>query len=452
MKIIIAGNGKVGQELTRQLSYEGHDLVVIDQNETTLEKSAELYDVMSLKGNCATMSTLKDAEIDNADLLIAATNADEINLLSCLTAKNINPSLHTIARVRTPEYLEQIYMMRENFGLSMAVNPEKAAAHEIFGLLQLPGFLKREVFAKGRVEIVEIRVQEGGLLENKSLSQMPKILGMKVLICTVVRGEEVFIPNGNTILKKDDHIYVTAPTHVLAKLLKTLGIITRKVKHAIIIGAGRVSFYLAQNLINAGVDVKIIESNETKCISFAQALPKACVICADGSSQDVLESEGINKTDALITLTGLDELNIIMSLYGSEKNVPFVITKVNRMESVSMLKNMNVGSIISPKELVSSQIVQYVRAMNNIKGASVAMHQIADGKAEALEFRVQENTLHKGEYLKDIKLKNNILLSCIVRAGKTEIPDGNSKFFNGDSVILITRRETPILSLNDIFE
>ncbi len=454
MKIIIAGNGKVGLALTSLLAHEGHELVVIDSSPDALGKSLNTVDVMTVTGNCATMLTLKAAQVEKADLVIAATNADEINLLCCLTAKRLNHSLHTIARVRNPEYMEQIFRMREVFGLSLAINPERAAAHEIFGLLQLPGFLKREVFAKGRVEIVEIKINEGSMLENKSLGQLPKILGsgIKVLVCTVVRGDEVFIPNGSSVLKKGDHIYVTAPTHILSKLMKKLEIITKKVKHATIIGAGRVSYYLASGLVAAGVSVKVIEIDHSKCIQFAKMLPNATVICADGSSQEVLESEGIGQTDALVTLTGLDELNVIMSLYASRRNVPLVVTKVNRMESVGMLKNLDVGSIISPKELSSTQIVQYVRAMENHTGAAVSMHYIADGKAETLEFRVNDETLHIGESLKDIKLKDNVLLSCIAHGGKTEIPNGNSKFAKGDSVIVVTNREVPILTLNDIFQ
>lgn len=452
MKIIIAGDGKVGLALTRQLAHEGHELVVIDSNQRVLEQSLHKCDVMTVQGNCATMSTLRNAKVEDAELLIAATSADEINLLCCLTARNMNPLLHTIARVRSPEYLEQIFSMQEDFGLSLTINPERAAAQEILRLLQFPGFLKRETFGKGRVEIVELRVQADGLLENVELSRLTQVLGCKVLVCAVVRGDHAFIPSGNDMLKKDDHIYVTAPTDVLSRLMKKLGIITKKTRHVTIIGGGRVSFYLAQNLLLAGVQVKIMELDSDKCMKLAKLLPEAAIICADGSSQEVLESEGLAQTDALVTLTGLDELNVIMSMYGSARGVPQVVTKVNRMESVGMLKNLDIGSIISPKELCSTQIVQYVRAMQNQTGAAIAMHHIADGQAEALEFRVDKETLFAGKPLKDIQLKQNVLISCITHGGHTVIPDGNSKFRNGDTVIVVTGRETPILSLNDIFE
>lgn len=452
MKIIIAGDGKVGLALTRLLSEEGHDLVTIDTNREVLERSAQLYDVMAVVGNCATMATLREANVEQADLLIAATSADEINLLCCLTARKLNPSLHTIARVRSPEYLEQLYLMREDFGLSMLINPEREAAKEIFRLLKIPGFLKRETFAKGRVEIVELRVLENSLLENVSLSRLPEVLsGCRVLVCAVIRGGKVIIPSGDTILRRGDHIYVTAPVAVLSELVKRLGIPQKKIRHAMLIGGGRVSYYLAQSLLGAGVRVKIIEQKPERCQQLASMLPRAYIIEGDGSSQSLLETEGIAETDALVTLTGLDEQNVIMSLYGSAEGVPNVITKVNRMESTGMLENLSVGSVVSPKELCCAHIVQYVRAMQNQTGAAVTLHRIADGRAEALEFVVHKNSRYIGEQLKDLRLKPNVLISCITHRGKTILPEGSSSFQVGDTVIVVTSREMPILQFNDIF-
>ena len=452
MKIIIAGDGKVGLALTRRLSEEGHELVAIDSNSRVLEQELERYDVLTVWGNCATMATLREAQIEQAELLIAATSADEINLLCCLTARKMNPNLHTIARVRSPEYYEQLFSMREEFGLSMTINPEHAAAQEIFRLLQFPGFLKRETFAKGRVEIVELRVLGGSLLENVALSHLPSALGCKVLVCAIVRGGNALIPTGNDVLRKDDHIYVTAPVAELSRLLKRLGITPKKTRHAMLIGGSRIGYYLAKKLVEAGVQVKIIEQNEQKCTEFAERLPGVSVIRADGSSQEVLDSEGLETTDALVTLTGLDELNVIMSLYGSVQGVPQIVTKVNRMESTGMLENLNVGSVVSPKELCSAGIVQYVRAMQNQTGAAVTVHLIAGGQAEALEFRVTEETMFRGVPLRDLQLKSNVLISCITHHGSTIIPDGDSRFELGDTVIVVTGREAPLLQLNDIFK
>lgn len=452
MKIIIAGDGKVGLALARQLSQEGHELVTIDSNREILERDAQFFDGMSVVGNCATMSTLREANVEQADVLIAATGADEINLLCCLTARKVNPSLHTIARVRSPEYIEQLYMMREDFGLSMIINPEREAAQEIFRLLQLPGFLKRETFAKGRVEIVELRILERSLLENVILNHLPHVLGgCRVLVCAVIRDGQAFIPTGDTMLRRGDHIYVTAPVAVLSDLMKLLGVTQKKIRHAMLIGGGRVSYYLAQSLIGAGVQVKIIEQNADRCMELAHMLPKAYIIEGDGSSQSVLEGEGIMETDALVTLTGIDEQNVITSLYGSAQGVPHVITKVNRIEFTSMLENLSVGSVVSPKELCSANIVQYVRAMQNQTGAAITLHRIADGRAEALEFVINKHSRYIGEPLRNLRLKRNVLISCITHKGKTILPDGNSVFQMGDTVIVVTNREQPILQFNDIF-
>lgn len=452
MKIIIAGDGKVGLALTRLLSQEGHDLVTIDTNRSVLERDMEEFDVISIVGNCAAMDTLREANVEQADVLIAATSADEINLLCCLTARRLNPTLHTIARVRSPEYTEQLYLMRKEFGLSLIMNPERQAAKEIFHLLQIPGFLKRETLAKGRVELVELRIKENSLLDNVILNHLPHVLsGCKMLVCVVVRDGRAFIPTGDTTLRRGDHIYVTAPAAVLSELMKKLGITQKKIRHAMLIGGGRVSYYLAQTLLGSGVNVKIIENNPNRCMELAHILPGASIIEADGSSQNVLESEGITETDALVTLTGLDEQNIITSLYGSSRGVPHVITKVNRMTTTGLLEDLPIGGVVSPKELCSTNIVQYVRAMQNQTGAAVTVHRIADGRAEALEFSVDKQTRYVGEPLKNLRFKKNVLMSCISHQGTIIIPDGHSSFQVGDTVVIVTTREEPILRLNDIF-
>ena len=418
MRIIIAGDGKVGLALTRLLSQEGHDLVTIDSNRAVLERDMQQFDVMTVVGNCATMATLNEAKVQQAEVLIAATSADEINLLCCLTARKMNPTLHTIARVRSPEYREQLYMMRGEFGLSLIINPEREAAKEIFRLLQLPGFLKRETFAKGRVEIVELRVLERSPLENVILNHLPHVLGCKVLY-----------------------------------LMKRLGITQKKIRHAMLIGGGRVSYYLAQMLIGADVHVKIIENNPQRSEQLAQMLPEAAIICADGANQEILEAEGLNETDALVTLTGIDEQNIITSMVGNAKGVPHIVTKVNRIMTTGMVETLPIGSVVSPKELCSANIVQYVRAMQHQTGAAVTLHRIADGRAEALEFIVNKQSKYIGEPLKNLRLrlKKNILISCITHHGNTVIPDGESYYQLGDTVIVVTTREQPVLQFNDIF-
>ncbi len=452
MRIIVAGDGKVGLAITRLLSQEGHDIVAIDTKANVLQDNLQNYDVMTVVGNCATMDTLYEAGVEQANVLIAATSADETNLLCCLTARKLNPKLHTIARVRNPEYTEQLYRMREDFGLSLIINPEKDAAKEIFRLLQLPGFLKRETFAKGRVEIVELRVEEEGILDGVQLTRLHYALGgKKVLVCAVIRDGEAFIPTSDTVFKAGDRIYVTAPVYILSHILKKLGVTQKRIKHAILIGGGRVCYYLAKHLIESGVHVKIIENNPERCEHLAEILPSASIVFADGSSQDVLESEGLSEIDALVTLTGLDEQNVISSMYGKVKGVPHVVTKVNRMDIDGMLADLSVGGIVSPKELTSANVVQYIRAMDNQAGAAITLHKIANSQIEALEFVINERSRNIGVQLKKIQLKSKILIACITHNGVNIIPDGNSSFDIGDTVIIITNRETPILQFNDIF-
>ncbi len=453
MNIIVAGDGKVGLAITRLLSQEGHDIVVIDARENVIEQNIHGLDIMAVVGNCATIDTLKEANVEQADLLIAATSADEINLLCCLTARKLNPSIHTIARVRNPEYTEQLYMMREDFGLSLIINPEREAAREISRLLQFPGFLKRETFAKGKVEIVELKIEEKSLLDGVALNQLSHALGgIKILVCVIIRDGKAIIPTSDMVFRAGDHIHVTAPFAVLSDLLKKLKITQKKIKYTMLIGGGRVAYYLTRNLIEAGIRVKIIESDPKRCEHLSEILPKgASVIFGDGSSQDVLDSEGIDDMDAVVTLTGLDEQNVITSMYSNKRGVPHVVTKINRMEMSGMLDDLNVGSVVSPKELSSANVVQYVRAIDNQAGAAITLHRIANGRVEALEFVINERSRYTGVPLKNINLRSKILIACITHHGKTVVPDGNSTYEIGDTVIVVTNREAPIMQFNDIF-
>ncbi len=452
MKIIIAGEGKLGATLTKQLSLEGDELTLIDSNPKVLELSEEIYDIMVVQGNCASMDVLLQAGVKDADLLIAVAGQDEINLLSCMTAHALNPGIHTIARVRNPEYTRQIYSMRNVFGLSMAVNPENHAAVEIARLLRYPGFLKRDSFAKGRVEIVELRVEADSKLCNIPLKDMQQIVKCKTLVCAVLRNGKAVAPDGDFVLQEGDRIFVTAASDVLTTLLKNLGIITHKVKRVIICGGGRISYYLAKLLESSNVNVQIIESNLQRCQTLAELLPNTCIIHGDASSRQLLESEGINDCDALVTMTGLDELNMVISLYGNSCGVPQVITKLGHLDNTNILGNLSLGSLISPKELAGNTIVRYVRAMKNQEGAALTIHSIADGQAEAVEFVVDENTRHCGEPLKTLKLKKGVLVVCITKGGRTEIPNGDSYFESGNTVIIVIDRDKRIYQLNDIFE
>ena len=451
MNIIIAGDGKVGSTLARQLSAEGYDITLIDSDRQVLNSSMERMDVMAVHGNCAAMDVLLQAGIKDADLLIAATSADEVNLLCCTTAHGLNPKLHTIARIRNPEYAEQIYEMRDIFGLSMAINPEKQAATEIERLLKYPGFLRRDTFAKGRAEIVELRIDDDSKLRGVSMMDLPGIVKCRVLVCAVLRNGTAVTPGANFVLEEGDRIFVTAPTETLTQLLKNLGIITRRARRVILCGGGRVSYYLASMLLKSGISVQVIENDLVRCKELATMLPDACVVHGDATDQALLESEGLSSCDALVTLTGIDELNMIISLYGNSRDLPQVITKLSHAENRNIIDSLALGSIVCPKELCCSNIVRYVRAMQNQTGAAVSLHTIADGQAEAVEFMVDSTTRNCGTPLKELKLKPNVLLASITHGSRSEIPNGNSEFHEGDSLVVVTSERGKLQQLNDIF-
>lgn len=451
MKIIIAGDGKVGSTLMRQFTSEEHDVTVIDSRPDPLDSSEERYDVISVHGNCASMNVLTQAGVKDADLLVAVTNHDEINLLCCTTAHTINPKLHTIARIRNPEYNEQAYKMRDVFGLSMVINPENQAAMEIHRLLKYPGFLRRDTFAKGRTEIVELRVDRGSKLCNVQLMDLHNIAKCKVLVCAVLRNGSAIAPRGDFILREGDRVFVTALSENLTTLLNSLGILSRRVRRVLICGGGTVSYYLAKRLQKEHVAVKIVEKSLARCQELSELLPDADIINGDASDQELLDSEGMAKYDALVTCTGLNELNMIVSLYASSRGIPQVITRLSHVDNHGLIDTLSLGSVVCPKDLCSMNIARYVRAMKNQTGAALSVHAIADGQVEAMEFRVDEKTRHCGEPLKQIKLKPNVLLVSITHAAAPEIANGDSMFQQGDIVLVVTNGREVLYQLNDIF-
>ncbi len=451
MNIIIAGGGKVGFTLARQLSAEKHDITLIDSSQQVLNSGIERFDVMAVQGNCASMDTLLQAGVRDAELLIAVTNADEVNLLCCTTAHGINPKLHTIARIRNPEYTEQIYAMRDVFALSMTINPEKQAAIEMERLLKYPGFLRRDTFAKGRAEIVELRIDASSKLCNVSLSELHSVARCKVLVCAVLRSGNAVAPSGSFVLREGDRIFVTAPTENLTALLKNLGIITRKARRVILCGGGRVSYYLASLLEKDNISVQLIENNYNRCVELAALLPETSVVHGDATVQSLLENEGLGSCDALITLTGMDELNMVISLYGNSRGIPQIITKLGHAENRTIIDSLPLGSVICPKELCCTSIIRYVRAMQNQTGAALSIHTIADAQAEAVEFLVDETTKNCGIPLKNLKLKPNVLIASISHGATSEVPSGDSVFRKGDSLVVVTSGRGVLQQLNDIF-
>ena len=439
MNIIIVGDGKVGAALATQLSSEGHDVTIIDSNPQALMDSSEKLDIMTVIGNGAAMSTLRDAGAERADILIAATSRDELNLLTCLTAKKLGVR-HTIARVRNPEYSDQLASMREELGLSMTVNPELAAAQEAYQLLRFPSFLKRDSFAKGRVEIVAVPVDKDSKLVGIPLYKLYEIAGVNVLVCAVEREDGVHIPSGSFTLQEGDTIYVTAALLDLAELVKNMGLVEKRIRSLLIIGGSRIAFYLAKRCLDSGMSVKIIERDHDRCVKLVESLPRATVIEGDGSRQDLLDAEGLRSFDAVITLTGMDEENLVLSMLASHLGVGKVITKINRTNYKGVLSGLNMDSVIYPRYIASEAIIAYVRAKkasmnsNNIE----TLYHMFDFRVEAIEFRVKSESTVTGVPLAQLSLKKGLLISFINRKGTIIIPSGQDSIQVGDTVMVVT--------------
>ncbi len=452
MKILIAGAGKVGKTLCDELSDEGHDITIIDSNSKVLEEVVSKYDVISLNGNSASKATLEAADIKKMDVFVAATNMDEVNLLSCITAQALNPELATVARIRDPEYVDQAQEMRNTFSLNYIVNPERQAASEIARLLKYPGFLKREYFAKAKAEVVELKIKEDSPLNNVNLINLENNIKARVLVCAVLRDGNPYIPHGDFVLETDDKIFITGESQELHEMLKNLGIISESVNHVMIAGGGRIAYYLANDLHDAGIESSIIEADEEICEKLSATLPFATIIQGDVSDQAVLDNEEIDEYDAFVSLTGMDELNIVTSLYATAKGVREIVTKLGRGGESTLLDSMPIGSVICPKELCTINIVRYLRALENSKGAAISIHRIADGLVEAVEFVVDDTTKHKKEPLKNVKTKENVLIATIRKGREFMIASGDAYFEEGDTMIVICKRNSGINRINDIFE
>jgi len=439
MKIIIVGCGKVGCKLTEKLSQENeHDITVIDFNRKIIESLINQYDVMGVAGNCSDLNTLKEAGITDADLLIAVTGSDELNLLTCLIAKK-SGGCQTIARVREPEYNESLKLIKDDLGLEMIINPELAAASEIARVLRFPSAVEIDTFAKGRVEILKFKVPEDSVLNDISIVQMIQKISSDILVCGVERGEETFIPGGNFVLKNGDFISIVAPIGSAGQFFKKINIKTNRVKDAMIVGGGEIAYYLAKRLLATGIKVKIIEIDEKRCNELCQLLPKATIINADGTENRVLMEEGLEYADSFIALTNIDEENIMLSLFAKSKTNGKLVTKINRIAYDEVIPNLELDTTVYPKNITSEYIVEYVRAKNNSIGSNIeTMHNILDGKAEALEFRIKENAPVAGIPIEQLKIKDNILIACIINNGKIKIPRGRDIIEAGDTVIIVT--------------
>lgn len=450
MRIIILGAGKVGKTLTEHLVREDHDIVIIDQHAERVETLVNQYDVLGITGNGATFDILMEAGVEETDIIIAVTESDELNILAGLMAKQMGAE-NCIARVRNPEYLKQRTFMRNQLGLSMIINPELEGASEIRRILMFPSAFKIDRFAGGKIELAEFRLREETKLADIALKSLSRISKTNVLVCAVRRKEELIIPDGEFVLQKNDRIYVVGGHQDLAKFCQDIGLFKQKIKHAMIVGGGKVAFYLAQQLHVQGIQIKILENNPIRCLELSRKLPYATIIESDGSDEEVLLEEGIENMDAFVALTGSDEENIVLSLYAKQMNVKKTVAKVTRMNFSSVLDNIDIDSVISPKSIIASHIIGYVRAKDNKDDDTSVktLHKIVNDEVEALEFVVTENTLFKGRKVMDIQLKDNVLIAAISREKGFVVPNGETTIHLEDHLIIITK-DQKICSLNDI--
>ena len=449
MKIIIVGCGKVGTTLAEQLNRENHDITLIDCDSEALQSISDSTDVMSVTGNGAVYQVQMEAGIKEADLLIATTNSDELNMLCCLIAKKAG-NCHTIARIRNPEYSAEINYIREELNLSLAINPELAAAREIARLLRFPNAIKIELFAKGRIELLKFMIPKDSILDRMKVMDVVSRLKSNVLICAVERGDDVVIPDGNFEMRGGDKISFIAPHADCADFFRKAGIENNTVNSAMFVGGGKLTVYLAKALADTKIKIKIIEQDEERCRILSELLPHAMIIHGDGSDQKLLLEEGIRQTEAFASLTGFDEENILLSLYAASQSRAKLITKVNKIAFENVINALNLGSVISPKMLTADIILQYVRAMQNSMGSNIeTLYKIVADKAEALEFRVRGDSPVLGIPLEKLRTRNNLLVACINRNGRIIMPRGKDTLEAGDTVIIVTTH-TGLNDLKDI--
>ncbi|MBQ9757769.1 MAG: Trk system potassium transporter TrkA [Clostridia bacterium] len=440
MNIIVVGLGKVGEKLVERLSREeNHNITAIDIKRDVLQDTVNSYDVMGVFGSGASVDVLSEAGIEDTDIFIAATASDELNLFACLLARKLNSGCSTIARVRNPEYSKELHLFKEDLGLAMIINPEHTAANEIARALRFPSAVQIDTFAKGRVEILKFKIQQGSPLANLKVADIKNRLSSDVLVCGVERGDDAFIPGGDFVMEEGDFISIVATIKDAAAFIKKIGIKTNKVKDTIIVGGGATAVYLAKNLIKSGIEVKIIEQNQARCELLCDLLPKATIINGDGTENRLLLEEGIENAESFVSLTNIDEENVMLSLYAKTKTDGKVVTKINRIAYDEVIRNLGLDTIIYPKNTAAEYIVRFVRAKNNSIGSNIeTMHYVLDGKAEALEFRIVENSPISNQTIESLSLKDDIIIACINRAGKIITPRGKDVILTGDRVIVVT--------------
>ncbi len=449
MKIIIVGCGKVGYALAEQLGDEGHDITVVDSNEEKIEKAISTLDVQGVVGNGTTFATLSDAGIENSDLLIAVTARDEVNLLCCLMAKKTG-NCETIARVRNPEYMYEMNYLRDVLGLSMVINPELTCARSICNLVEVPSALDFTSFGKGRANLIKLSIPEGSNINNMTVVDFSKKVHSKTLICAIEREGEVIIPNGNSVLQNNDKIYVVLPPSELHSLLGKIGIKGKRIKNVMVIGGSRIAYYLTKQLQEAHIRVKIVEKDFQICEHMSEMLPRTLIIHGDATDRQILLEEGIEEVDAFISLTNMDEENLVLSLFANKVSDAKIITKVDKVAFSEVIGELPVGNIACPKNITAKSIIQYVRGLQNSIGSNIeTLYRIIDDQAELIEFRVNQESKVTGVPLMKLNIKKNLLVCAIIRNGKIITPSGKDTIELGDSVLIVTTNRG-LANINDI--
>ena len=452
LSIVIVGCGKVGHTLTEQLVQEGHDITIVDTNDRVIRDTTEVFDVMGICGNGASLNVLEEAGIEKADMIIAVTGSDELNLLCCTIAKKVGGDISAIARVRNPDYADELVYLRQQLGLSMIINPELEAARQIARILSRPKALTVSSFARGHAEMLSFRIPAGNILCGKHIMELEPVFSFGYLVCAVERAGRVFIPGGRFELQEGDDITILANTRDGHRVFSALGMESHAVSSCMIIGGGKSSYYLAQLLIGHHMDVKIIEQNRARCEEMSRLLPGAVVICGDGGDEALLREEGIDSVEAFVPLTGLDEENILLTLYAKRMPGLKTITKINRITFGDVIEGLDLGSVVYPKYITSETITAYVRAKQNTIGSNVeTLYHLFDGKAEALEFHVEKDAPVVGVPLMKLRKKDNLLIACIGRKGKIIFPRGQDAIEAGDTVIVVTTH-TGFKDISDILD
>lgn len=441
MKIIIIGCGKVGFALAEELTRENHEVTIVDSSAQRLQEAADDLDALQIVGNGSSISTLTEAGIANTDLLIAVTGSDELNLLCCLIGKKLS-RCQTVARVRNPIYNKEIDFIKESLGISMIINPEMAVASEIARILRFPSAIKIDTFAKGQIELLKFRLKPEFDLDQTSIAELPRKCHCDILVSGVERNDEVFIPNGDFVLRNGDFVSIIASPKNAASFFRNIGLKTNQVKNCMIVGGGTIAIYLARKLLESRIRVVIIEQSAERCQKLAEILPEAMIVQGDGTNKKLLMEENLENAEAFVTLTNMDEENILLTLFAKENSNAKLVTKVNRISFDNILDKLDLGSIIYPKYITTDYILQYTRATQNTIGSNVeTLYHILDNKAEALEFVIRENSPVVGKMLKELKLKSNLLIGCIYREGRVMLPRGNDSIKVGDTVIVVTTQK-----------